>query len=419
MFSGDSQVPQLGERSIPLVRAWQHGLTAAEQLGLSFEMEPVSDAAGPWRCTLFRGGAPVPGGTGSGKGPEPAAKVGALFEALEHHLSSGVPEPESLVLCSSHAVIVADVSRDAALALLAEGPDAPLACFPYRSLTDGTERPLPVFMSMPDYVGDEHAAVRAACGDTYNYRTVCRYSCNNGWAAGTTPTEAAVHAINEIIERDAMSLLLVSQLLTDTPAPLPVIDPTTLPPDLAALHAAAQERTGRPVWLLEMTTDLGVPAYWAYIPSEPGTPCRVRGCGASLSARYAVERALSELIQIHAIAEGAPDLVVPRQDHTSAHPRLHRCHLADFSARGDDVDLRPFADTEAPDTPDGHLALLLDRLAAHGFTAWARERYVSEHLAVLNVFVPGLELFMLVTDGALVLPGPRGLAARPSAPVPS
>ncbi len=40
-----------------------------------------------------------------------------------------------------------------------------------------------------------------------------RYSVNSGWAAGTTQAEAAVHAINEIIQRDAMSLLLIGRFL--------------------------------------------------------------------------------------------------------------------------------------------------------------------------------------------------------------
>jgi ribosomal protein S12 methylthiotransferase accessory factor len=37
-------------------------------------------------------------------------------------------------------------------------------------------------------------------------------------------------------------------------------------------------------------------------------------------------------------------------------------------------------------------------------------------LAVLNVYVPGMELFMLVTDGKLVLPGPRAMNARQATP---
>ena len=68
-----------------------------------------------------------------------------------------------------------------------------------------------------------------------------------------------MHAINEIIERDAISLLLIGQFLHQGPAPLRVVEPATLPPALTALHARAEARIGRPVSLLEMTTDLDVP----------------------------------------------------------------------------------------------------------------------------------------------------------------
>ncbi|MFY0510978.1 hypothetical protein ACOMD4_11350 [Streptomyces anulatus] len=39
-----------------------------------------------------------------------------------------------------------------------------------------------------------------------------------------------------------------------------------------------------------------------------------------------------------------------------------------------------------------------------------RHGYLSEHLAVLNVLVPGMERFMLVTNGQVVLPGDCGRA---------
>ncbi|WP_405192535.1 hypothetical protein [Streptomyces anthocyanicus] len=47
---------------------------------------------------------------------------------------------------------------------------------------------------------------------------------------------------------------------------------------------------------------------------------------------------------------------------------------------------------------------MVEHFTAGGFTTWMRECYTSEHLTVVNVYVPGMELFMLVTDGALALP---------------
>jgi ribosomal protein S12 methylthiotransferase accessory factor len=416
---------QCGERGTGIERAWQHGLAAVAELGLTARLRPVpAEDPGSWSCVLHRDGRPVEHGAGSGKGAEEVAGVGAVFEALEHHLGlgDGLPPAEHVRALPAHRV--AD-RGDAALGLLAEGPDRPVGCLPYLNLHEstvhhdglrgGTVRDIPIFLSTPGYLDPRHAGARAALGDTYDYSAARRYALNSGWAAGASTDEALVHAINEIVERDAMSLLLISRFLARTPAPLRVVDPATLPPALAALHHRASSRTGLPVRLLEMTTDLGVPAYWAHVPAPAGVPARVRGCGASLSAHYAAERALTELIQIHSITTTEPSAPAPAAC-TTRYPALHRCHLADFS---DPDPVRvPFTDTTAPATPREHLAVLLDRLHARGFTAWAWPRHITEHLAVLNVCIPGTERFVLVTDGQLVLPGPRGRTTR-TTPTPS
>ncbi|MEU0743627.1 YcaO-like family protein [Streptomyces sp. NPDC006134] len=190
------------------------------------------------------------------------------------------------------------------------------------------------------------------------------------------------------------------------------MDPSTLPAGLAALHRDAEDRVAGPVSLLELTTDLGVPAYWAYTPAPPGAPARLRGAGSSLSARYAAERALSELVQIHSVLTTRPGTVRRPKACTRKYPALHRCHLADFSPRLSTARTVPFTDTPSPAAPAEHLTRLLERFHARGMTAWAREHHVTGHLAVVNVLVPGAERFVLVTDGSPVLPGRRALDAR-------
>jgi ribosomal protein S12 methylthiotransferase accessory factor len=399
--------PQHGERGTSLESAWQHGAAAVAELGLTMSLTPAPPVENPgaWRCLLQREGVQVPGGDGAGKGDTAAARVGAVYEALEHHLSCETVWADSITLRSPHEVAVGPLAQDAGLAMLAEGPNTPLACLAYRNARDEGELVVPAFFSNPDYLS-QNQDYRAALGDHYNYRRVGRYSVNSGWAAGTTTVEATVHAINEIIERDAMSLFLVSQFLHQAPPPLKLLDSATLPAELFRLYQTAQHRVGGPVYLMEMTTDLGIPAYWAYHPAPAGQAARVRGCGASLSRHYAIERALTELIQLHS-AQSLPGK--PAQPvHTTPFPALHRCYLADFSCRLATAQQIPFTDTAAPSTPEGHREALLDRLTALGLSVWVWKRYESDHAAVLNVHIPGLERFFVVTDGQLVLPGPRG-----------
>ncbi|MFD5558857.1 hypothetical protein ACFWIA_34165 [Streptomyces sp. NPDC127068] len=74
---------------------------------------------------------------------------------------------------------------------------------------------MPLFLSLPEYLGT---------------------------AGPPAPTrwKPAVHAINELLERDALSLLLIGQFLRERPERLAVVDPATLPDEVAALLAFAE-----------------------------------------------------------------------------------------------------------------------------------------------------------------------------------
>ncbi|MEW9519774.1 YcaO-like family protein [Streptomyces tubercidicus] len=409
--------PQSGERSLSLAEAFDRAQSAAAALSVEADLEPILDGSpGTWRCILRRGGEDIRTGLGLGKGSRDEARTGALFEALEHYLCGmeGL-DPAEIRPVRGHDLAESPLAPDIAVQLLGQAPDRPLGCLPYRSLTGEPDAYVPLFLSMPEYLGAAGARARREAGDTYDYRAVGRYSVNNGWAAGADPVEAAVHAINELIERDALSLLLIGQFLRERPERLAVVDPATLPDDVAALLAFARARTGRQVHLIDMTTDLGVPAYTAYLPAPQGQPARICGWGASLSRRYAITRAVSELVQLHStmdLREQYAHLLPEQRNDTGPYPQLHACYLSDFTAALPSAELRAYADTVAPDTPQGHLDRLLSVLRNHGMAVYQRDHYATADLAVVNVFVPGLERFMLVTDGQVVVPGVRGMAAR-------
>ncbi|MFD5558856.1 YcaO-like family protein [Streptomyces sp. NPDC127068] len=111
-----------------------------------------------------------------------------------------------------------------------------------------------------------------------------------------------------------------------------------------------------------MTSDLGVPAYTAYLPAPQGQPARICGWGASLSRRYAVTRAVSELVQLHStmhLREQYAHLLPEQRDDTGPYPKLHACYLSDFTSALASAELRAYEDTVAPGTPRGHLDRLL------------------------------------------------------------
>jgi ribosomal protein S12 methylthiotransferase accessory factor len=416
-----SEVVQDGERALSLPEAHLRGMTAVAELDLRVDCTAVLDGdPAVWTATLWHGDDPVPSGLGLGKGSSAAAQVGAIFEALEHHLSGLRCLADGGTTLRRAGEISSDVTlrQDVALGLLGELPDGPLGCLPFRVVTSGAEVDVPLFLSVPDYLDEEADPLRESLGDHYDYAGVSRYSCNNGWAAGTDPVEAAVHALNETIERDALSLLLIDQFLGRRRSPLVLIEASTLPDDLAALVSAAETIIGQRLHLIDMTTDLGVPAIFAYLPTRDGEPARIRGCGASLSRHYAIARAVSELVQVHLasslgnIHSAFAAMTPVRHDWTKPYPALQACYRSDFSTRLADATLVPYRETETPDTAVGHFDALVDALSRRGFTPLQRDHYVTANLAVVNIFVPGLERFMLVTDGQVVVPGARGMAVK-------
>ncbi|WP_344430664.1 YcaO-like family protein [Amycolatopsis minnesotensis] len=409
MTREERPVVQAGERGLPFAIAVERGLAALAELGIDAELHDLGGEPGACRCVVSRDGRWL--ANGCGKGNRDAARAGAVFEALEHHLSGRTSvRAETVELCSAHEVAAGALRGDSVASALADADDGPMGCRRYRSLTDGSTVPVPVFLSCIDYPTEECEELRRELGDTYDYTTAVRYSVNSGCASGASVTEATVHALNEIIERDAWSMMLVDVFLARRPR-FGVLDPASLPDDLAGLLRYAEELAGDQVALIDMTTDLGVPSVMAYLAPEPGEAAVYFGCGTSLSRRHAALRALTELLQVKALETelGAP---THDRDHLRSYPPFSAASHMDLSEALRQAPRVAYADTPAPETPAEHLDLLRQALAARDFHGYVHELHVAGNgAAVISALVPGLERFMIVHLGSLVVPGPRGMAA--------
>lgn len=406
---GHLAVHQSGERGRSLSDAFARAAAAADELGMTFELTPGLDASpGMWECVLRKPGRTLSRAHGLGKGDRDVARAGALFEALEHQLSGlDCLDDATVSLRPVSDIVSGPLARDVAVGMLAEGSAGSLACWSFRAMAGAATLDVPIFLSLPEYVEDAGDPVRERLGDRYDYVHVGRYACNSGWAAGCDPVDATVHALNEAIERDSLSLLLTEQFI-HRGRPLRLIDPATLPTEPADLLARAEEVARTPVHLVDMTTDIGVPSILAFVAPPTGAPARIRGCGASLSMEYAITRSLTELVQARVCYD--KDEPSTQVDQTIGYPTLHACRRADLTPLLPGAALVPFIATPAPETPAGHRDRLVELLSDRGYTPYLREHYVSGNIAVVNVTVPGLERFMLITDGILVVPGQRGRA---------
>ena len=115
---------------------------------------------------------------------------------------------------------------------------------------------------------------------------------SNGCAAGNTVEEAIVQGFLELVERDAYALWWYNR------APRPEVDLAKF--DDSYVHDLRNQlgETGRRLWVLDITSDLGIPSYVAIAHwIKDGAEYIDFGSGSHFDARIAMLRALTELNQ--------------------------------------------------------------------------------------------------------------------------
>lgn len=121
---------------------------------------------------------------------------------------------------------------------------------------------------------------------------------SNGCAAGASLEEAALQALLELVERDAIATWWYNEVRR------PAVDLGAIDdPYLEQLHAWLDE-LGRDLWVLDVTNDVGIPVFAAVSrlrePREDGSENVVVGFGAHLEPRLGVMRAITEVNQFFA-----------------------------------------------------------------------------------------------------------------------
>jgi ribosomal protein S12 methylthiotransferase accessory factor len=209
--------------------------------------------------------------------------------------------------------------------------------------------------------------------------------CSNGVAAGNSVDEALLQGLLELVERDSVALWWYSR------AHRPGIDlDASDDPRVRAALAPLRAR-GRDVWVLDITSDLGIPAM-AALTSAPDGGRVLMGFGAHVDPVIAVVRALTEVCQSESgisdwNAEITPEGV----------PEIEGEWLAAVTTATDPW-LAPHgsAPLARPSTLDLHESLdaVLVALSEAGLEAWWMDLTRRDiGLPVVRTVVPGLRHF--------------------------
>src|SRR5271157_129833 len=251
-----------------------------------------------------------------GKGiSEAQAKASALCEAIERY--SGVPTGAEVIVTASFREMRERFGADAihpnevmgySDRQLAEReawnkkksnfnrvPEAldestPIDWTPVWSLTHARHKYLPTQLLY------YQSKASATCGTFYSA------GCSNGNASGNNLEEAVLQGFCELVERDAVALWWYNRLRKPGVLVESFGEPYLL--DLIGYY----QTLGREAGALDITSDLGIPAFAAISRLSAGPEERLLlGLGCHLDARIALQRAFAEMNQMLGVAQRAED----------------------------------------------------------------------------------------------------------------
>lgn len=216
---------------------------------------------------------------------------------------------------------------------------------------------------------------------------------SNGLASGNTVAEATLHALYEILERDAVSRVFVDgRLRLDERCT--VVDLDTIDAPAVVDLRARIEAAGLMLRLLHVRGAVPVHTCWAMIvdPSPFASASAIQGgYGTHLSPTVAATRAITEAAQARlALIHGTREDIDARMYRwTRAHARVR----AFFHRLRGSFSFRSLED-HSGQSADGDLARLMTDLVREGFdrvyrTDLARAPF---HIPVVKVQVPGLRM---------------------------
>lgn len=219
------------------------------------------------------------------------------------------------------------------------------------------------------------------------------YGCSNGNASGNTLEEAVLQGFFELVERDATALWWYNRLRRPGVDLASFGEPWLL--DLVD-HYGHQ---GRDSWALDLTSDLGIPAFVAVSRKRAGDQDRLLfGLGCHLDARIALQRAFAEMNQMLAMAREQPEAGIATVEDEETQDWLTTATLENqpYMAPDPSQPARRYQDF-----PNAHSGELLTDIAhcqaiieRHGLEMLVLDQTRTDAgLPVVKVIVPGLRHF--------------------------
>ena len=328
-----------------------------------------------------------------------AAKVSGLMESIEGFHAENISLPLRLGSYQDLTKHLEVVNMDR-LPAVEDSPfheDLPLTWIESVDLLGGNSVWLPYEMVHTNY--------------TYPRPTGsgCFPASSNGLASGNSMDEATVHAICEVIERDAISLW---HQFDPTGTDNTSIDPESIDDPMCLSTIEKLDHADQDTYIWDITSDTGIPTYFSVIVQRGSGSQHIGvGSGTHLSRSVALLRALHEAVQVRTTyIVGARDDITLYEYTMEGMNSKHQFFQNKIRQSSFSCDFNRTLDRDTDDISQD-LDILLKHLQAVGINQILRVDLTKSEfgIPVTRVIVPGLEA---PHDDEGYIPGVRARMAQ-------
>jgi ribosomal protein S12 methylthiotransferase accessory factor len=347
---------------------------------------------------------------GFGKGSPEEACVGSKFEAFETYASDIGHFPAKAELLSYAQVCEQDkqiVANKLPLELINQEAfhHTPMAWVEYKNyFNEDQSIHIPAASINPFYLLGKKVP-----GDDFPSEKLYFQNSNNGVAIGCNHTEALIHGILEIIERDAISILVVDAFMQKNYSALTAINKDSISDKNKTLIAQIERLTGSKAYILKLNTPFDVPCYSVSVASDHHL-LPLKGFGASLSDENALYRACSECLELLLSYER---VAIQEFDYTleafANLPELMHCakfNIADIIEQIPHLDFSS-NDEHLPSDLQHYLNEVVATVSATNFSLYHTILYQSANSCTVAITIPEAEDLLSLLKGIIPTFGPR------------
>lgn len=337
---------------------------------------------------------------GNGKGIGKQSLASGLFETLEHYLSD-----PNFYHRETHTNTISQIIESQPYLkeeypieyLFLQNKYQEIETIKYTSLNDEKVVLYPAFLTHPSFTKNLNK----------DYINLIKYSTNSGAAIGQNKEEALIHAINEVVERDALSIHYIKSFLSKKQQKIFEVDRFSLPNNLQKICEIVEDTLGTNIKIVDISTDFNIYSFLVYAKHKDFL-LPIRGSGSSVYPTYALERALLECLQSFHLYD--KDLEI-EDKYTIAelnkYEKFKNILMLDYSSKSEVI---PFKDiTYNHSNLSSLLDYMVDNIQKSGRNVYYTPIYEERDLYCTHVLIPGFEKFNLITSGLLVTPYKRGL----------